>query len=465
MNVDRVAKALRGVAGDKAVLTAEADRAPFLAEWRGNYTGEAPIVVQPGSVDAVAAVVRCCAQLGVPVVPQGGNTGLVGGSVSGQAEVVVSLNRLNAVREVDAINFSLCVDAGCTLAAAQAAAADADLMLPLSLSSEGSCQIGGNLATNAGGVSVLRYGNARDQVLGLEVVLPDGTLLSALQSLRKNNAGYDLKQLFVGSEGTLGIITGATLKLAPAPEARLVLWLALDSHAHVLDAYTRFRRAFGATMAAFELVPDIAVDFVVRHIEGARRPADAPVHALIELHGGRAEIDRDAVLAAVSDAVDAGALRDAIVADSDRDQAALWAVRHNISDAQRPEGASIKHDIAVPLGALQAFIKTATERVEALVPGVRPVCFGHIGDGNLHFNLSQPLDLDREAFLARAPALTRTVHEAAQSLGGTISAEHGIGLLKRDLLATQVGPVSHALMRRLKESLDPDGIMNPGKLL
>ncbi|MEM7806407.1 MAG: FAD-binding oxidoreductase [Pseudomonadota bacterium] len=465
MNVERVAQALRAVAGDGAVLTTEADRAPFLAEWRGNYAGEAPIVVQPGSVDAVSGVVRCCAELGVPVVPQGGNTGLVGGSVSSQSDVVVSLNRLNAVRAVDAINFSMCVDAGCTLAAAQTAAADADLMLPLSLSSEGSCQIGGNLATNAGGVNVLRYGNARDQVLGLEVVLPDGTLLSALRGLRKNNVGYDLKQLFVGSEGTLGIITGATLKLVPAPEARLVLWLALDTHTHVLEAYTRFRRAFGATMAAFELVPDIAVDFVTRHIEGTRRPADAPLHALIELHGGRAEVNRHAVLAAVSDAVETAAVRDAIVADSDRDQAALWAVRHHISEAQRHEGASIKHDIAVPLGALQRFIDTVTERVEALVPGVRPVCFGHIGDGNLHFNLSQPEALAREAFLAQAPALTRTVHEAAQSLGGTISAEHGIGLLKRDLLAAQIGPASHALMRRLKESLDPDGIMNPGKLL
>ncbi|MEO0345408.1 MAG: FAD-binding oxidoreductase [Pseudomonadota bacterium] len=465
MNTQRVATALRGVAGDNAVLTTDADRAPFLTEWRGNYVGEAPIVVQPDSVDAVVAVVGCCAELGVPVVPQGGNTGLVGGSVSGRSDVVVSLSRVNAVREVDATNFSLCVDAGCTLAAAQAAAAAADLMLPLSLSSEGSCQIGGNLATNAGGVNVLRYGNARDQVLGLEVVLPDGTLLSALQGLRKNNAGYDLKQLFVGSEGTLGIITGATLKLVPAPEARLVLWLALDSHTQVLEAYTRFRRALGATMAAFELIPDIAVDFVTRHIEGTRRPANAPLHALIELHGGHAEVNRDAVLAAVSEAADSGALRDAIVADSDRDQAALWAVRHHISEAQRHEGASIKHDIAVPLGALQAFIDAVAEPVEALVPGVRAVCFGHIGDGNLHFNLSQPPGLDREAFLAQAPALTRTVHEAAQSLGGTISAEHGIGLLKRDLLASQVGPVSHALMRRLKESLDPDGIMNPGKLL
>ncbi|MEO1595126.1 MAG: FAD-binding oxidoreductase [Pseudomonadota bacterium] len=465
MNVGQVAQALEAVAGANAVLTAYADRAPFLAEWRGNYAGAAPIVVQPGSVESVSAVVRCCAELGVPVVPQGGNTGLVGGSVSGPAEVVVSLSRLRAVREVDAVNFSLLADAGCTLAAAQAAADEVGLMLPLSLSSEGSCQIGGNLATNAGGVNVLRYGNARDQVLGLEVVLPDGTLLSALQALRKNNAGYDLKHLFVGSEGTLGIITGATLKLVPAPEARLVLWLALDSHAQVLEAYARFRRQFGATMAAFELIPDIAVDFVTRHIEGTRRPADAPVHALIELHGGRAEVNRDAVFASVTDAVDSGALRDAVVAESDRDQAALWAVRHHISEAQSHEGASIKHDIAVPLGALQTLIDTATTQVEALVPGVRPVCFGHIGDGNLHFNLSQPQGLDRAAFLAHAPALTRTVHEAAQSLGGTISAEHGIGLLKRDLLAAQVGPASHALMRRLKQSLDPDGIMNPGKLL
>lgn len=465
MNVDTVAQALQAVAGTHAVITDDADRAPFLKEWRGNFAGEAPIVVQPGSVDAVSAVVRCCAELGVPVVPQGGNTGLVGGSVSSRADVIVSLSRLSAVREVDVLNFSMCVDAGCTLAAAQAAAAERGLMLPLSLSSEGSCQIGGNLATNAGGVNVLRYGNARDQVLGLEVVLPDGTLLSALHALRKNNAGYDLKHLFVGSEGTLGVITGATLKLVPAPESRLVLWLALDSHAAVLDAYTRFRGAFGATMAAFELIPDIAVDFVTRHMAGTRRPAEGPVHALIELHGGRAEVNRDAVLASVSDAVDTGAVRDAIVADSDRDQAALWAVRHHISEAQRHEGASIKHDIAVPLGALQTFIHSTTARVEALVPGVRPVCFGHIGDGNLHFNLSQPPGLDREAFLAQAPALTRTVHEAAQSLGGTISAEHGIGLLKRDLLATQVGPVGHALMRRLKASLDPDGIMNPGKLL
>ena len=465
MNVEQVSSALRSIAGESAVVTDAAKRAPFLREWRGRYEGAAPIVVRPGSATVVAAVVAQCAARGIAVVPQGGNTGLVGGSVTSPEEVLLSLSRMNRVRAVDAANFTITVDAGCTLAAAQAAAADAGLMLPLSLSAEGTCQVGGNLATNAGGVNVVRYGSARDQVLGLEVVLPDGRLFEGLHGLRKNNAGYDLTRLFVGSEGTLGVITGATLKLVAAPETRVVLWLSVADHAALLTLYARMRRLFGATIAAWELIPDIAVDFVTRHTEGTRRPADGPLHALVELHGGAAEVQPDAIMAFVGEALDAGTVNDAVVAESARDQQALCLIRHAISDAQRYEGASLKHDIALPLGALPDFVRTAGARLGDACPGVRPVCFGHIGDGNLHYNLSQPVDLPREAFDARAATLSDIVYAEVQARGGTISAEHGIGLIKRELLESQVGPVALDLMKRLKQAIDPAGLMNPGKVL
>lgn len=465
MNVEQVARALRSVAGASAVLTDDDARAPYLAEWRGRFEGAAPIVVRPGSVGEVAAVVAQCAALGIPMVPQGGNTGLVGGSVSTAEEVLLSLSRLRRVRNVDAANFTITVDAGCTLAAAQDAAAAEGLMLPLSLSAEGTCQIGGNLATNAGGVNVVRYGSARDQLLGIEVVLPDGRLLEGMHGLRKNNSGYDLARLFVGSEGTLGVITGATLKLVSAPETRAVLWITVRDHAALLGLYAKMRRRFGATIAAWELIPDIAVEFVTRHVEGARRPAEGPLHALVELHGGAAEVQPDAIMAFVAAALESGDIDGAVVAESDRDRQALWAVRHAISEAQRHEGASLKHDIALPLGALPDFLHVAGARLGAAVPGVRPVCFGHIGDGNLHYNLSQPVEMARDDFLARAPELSAIVHAEAQSRGGTISAEHGIGLVKRDLLESQVGPVALDLMRRIKQVFDPRGIMNPGKVL
>ncbi len=457
--------ALLAVVGPPGLVENPADQAPYLKEWRGQYRGQARHVVLPKDTQEVAAVVRLCAQHCVSIVPQGGNTGLVGGAVSDEQQVLLALGRLDSIRNVDPINYSMTLDAGCTLATAQQTAASADRLLALSLSSEGSCQIGGNLSTNAGGVNVVKYGGARDQVLGLEVVLADGSVWSQMQGLRKNTAGYDLKQLFVGAEGTLGIITGATLKLFSRPETREVIWASVADHGALLEFYARVRSHFGNTIAAFELIPDIAVEFVIRHVPGMRRPIDGKLHVLIELHGGEAEVDKDAIQSFVGAEIAQDRLQDAVVAQGERQRQALWAVRHNISEAQRHEGVSIKHDIAVPISALESFVTSASAAVERSVPGVRIVCFGHIGDGNLHFNLSQPIAMSGDEFRASQADLTALVHEAALGCGGTVSAEHGIGLLKRDMLAGQVGSLSMTLMHTIKRALDPHNLMNPGKVI
>ena len=459
---------LRTVVGDSQLLTAAADLAPFCTDWRGRYRGEALCVVRPATVDELMQVVHVCHEAQLPMVPQGGNTGLCGGATphAGRYEVLVSLSRLNRIRVLDRDNASITVEAGCTLAAVQAAARDAGLLFPLSLASEGSCEIGGNLSTNAGGVHVLRHGNARDQVLGLEVVLPDGRLWNGLRALRKDNTGYDLKHLFIGAEGTLGFITAAVLKLAPLPANTALAWVALDGPQRGIDLLHALQAQAGDLLNAFELVGCEALGMVLKHIPGARDPlADAaPWYALVELAGNDHALETKLgdMLAAL---LERGMVRDAVIAQDGAQAKALWALRENISEAQRIEGFSVKHDISVPVGSIPHFIEAAGDKLAAVLPGVRVVVFGHAGDGNLHYNLSFADASDNARLIADAKVASEQVHETVIALGGSISAEHGIGQLKRDLLATCKSAVELDMMRAVKRAFDPYGLMNPGKVL
>jgi len=441
----------------------------YLSEPRDLYRGRSLCVVRPKDAGEVASVLALCNERSIPIVPQGGNTGLVGGQTpdASGAQVVLSLQRLDRVREVDPSSDAMTLEAGVTLAKAQEIAQSIDRYFPLSLASEGSCTIGGNLATNAGGVHVLAYGAARDLVLGLEVALADGRLLSTLGKLRKDNTGYNLTQLFVGSEGTLGVITAATLKLFPRPRSRAVAFLALDDPAQALALLNFVKEHAGPGLQAFELVPRIGLELVLRHIPGARDPLGAahPWYALVEIAGfsdGEAERVASATLA---QAMDAGLARDATLAHSLDQAESLWRLRESLSEAQKREGGSIKHDISVPIERIPAFVAEAGALIAARFNSARPVPFGHMGDGNLHYNVSQPVGADKAAFLARWGEMNEIVHALVHDYGGSISAEHGIGQLKRDLLAQVKGPVALDVMRALKKTLDPKGILNPGKLL
>jgi len=465
---------LRHAVGTANVLTDAADVAPYLRDWRGRYVGTALCVVRPGSVGEAAVVVGLCAAAGVAVVPQGGNTGLCGGATPlGSAacpagEVVVSLVRLNRVREVDAANNTITVEAGCTLLRVQEAAAAADRLFPLSLAAEGTATIGGNLSTNAGGVQVLRYGNARELVLGLEVVLPDGRIWNGLRGLRKDNTGYDLKHLFVGAEGTLGLVTAAVLKLFPRPRASATAWAAVRDPAAAVALLTRLRSEAGDRVTAFEIVGRPALDLVLRHIPGARDPlAGRPEwQVLIELTDTLAGSPLADILERVlGDAIEAGEVLDVALAQSEAQVQALWALRENVAEGQKAEGLSIKHDIAVPVSRVPDFIARADAALKLNFPGVRIVCFGHIGDGNLHYNQSRTEALDNEAFLAATPEVNRIVHDIVNELGGSISAEHGLGQLKREEILRYKSEVEMDLMRAVKKAFDPRGIMNPGKVL
>jgi D-lactate dehydrogenase (cytochrome) len=444
--------------------------APFLADERGLYTGRAAMVVRPATTDEVAAVVRICADAGIAIVPQGGNTSLVGGSVPHEhgQEIVLSLSRLNRIRSIDTANDSLVAEAGVTLAEVQAAAAEADRLFPLSMASEGSCQVGGVLSTNAGGTAVLRYGNARDLALGIEVVLADGRVLDLLSGLRKDNTGYDTKQLFIGAEGTLGIITAAVLKLYPRPREVETAFVALSRLDAVTGLLPRLRQASGDAVSAFELIPRIALDLVLRHVPGTSDPLAGPHpwYVLVELSTSRAGTAlREALEQALGLAVEDGLVADATLASSGAQRAALWRLREAIPAAQKREGGSIKHDIAVPVARVPEFIETASRAVTAEMAGIRVVAFGHAGDGNIHFNLTQPEGMDRDAYLARWFDFNRIVHDIVAGMGGTVSAEHGIGRLKRGEFARYADAAEIELMRRIKAALDPKGILNPGKLL
>jgi FAD/FMN-containing dehydrogenase len=461
---------LKGILGPGGYLDSPPDIEPFLTDFRGLYHGSTPLVALPDSTAQVAALVRCCAAGRVGIVPHGGNTSYCGGATPREsgAEIVVSLRRMDRIRAVDALNYSVTVEAGCVLATLQEAAEAADRLFPMSLGSEGSCTVGGILSTNAGGTAVLRYGMMRDLVLGLEVVLPDGRVLDQLRALRKDNTGYDVKQLFIGAEGTLGVITAACLKLFPRPQAHATAFVALPSARAAVELLARVRGGLGDGVTTFELLPRIAVDLVCRHVEGAANPlgATAPWYALIEAGLPSPDSDLSARLESVlAEAADAGLVADAAIAASLRQRDAFWKLRESVPEAQAREGASLKHDVSIASQRLPDFIAEAAALLEPVVPGARLVAYGHLGDGNLHFNLSVPAQGDPQAFLARAAEVRRTVHDLVAAYGGSFSAEHGIGRQKVAELARYEDPVALALMRSIKHTLDPLGIMNPGKVL
>ncbi len=459
---------LAAIVGAAHVLTQEDDKAGYLVEPRDLYRGRALAVVRPGATSEVAAVLALCEATRRPVVPQGGNTGLVGGQIpdgTGRA-ILLSLARMTRVREVDPTSNTMTIEAGATLASAQDAAAGADRLYPLSLASEGSCTVGGNLSTNAGGTAVIAYGNARDLVLGLEVVLADGRVVSSLGKLRKDNTGYDLKHLFMGAEGTLGVITAAVLKLFPKPRAIETAFIGIASPARALDLLALAQAQAGAGVTTFELIPRVGVDFVLRHAAGSRDPLEAP-HAwyvLLELSSTQ-ERGLDETMAAILEtALAAGVIDDATTAASSAQRDAFWSLRERLSDVQKNEGGSIKHDVSVPVARVPEFIEAASRVVLEREPDGRIVAFGHVGDGNIHFNVSQPVGGDKAAFLARWEEINAAVHAVVLAMGGSISAEHGIGQLKRDLLPGAKDAVALDVMRAIKRALDPNGIMNPGKV-
>ena len=460
---ERLAAQLAEAIGTAHVLSDPADLAPFLQDWRGRYFGAARCVVRPANTAEVAAVVRACVDAAVPVVPQGGNTSLCGAATpdqTGQA-VVVNLSRMNRIAAVDPKNNTISVEAGCTLAAIQEAARSVERLFPLALASEGSCQIGGNLSTNAGGVQVLRYGNTRDLTLGLEVVLPSGEIWNGLRGLRKDNTGYDLKQLFIGAEGTLGMITGAVLKLFPLPRTQTTCWLNIVTPAAAVDLLNQAKSAFDAQLTAFELISESALGLVLKNILDATRPTvEAPWYVLAEFSDAKPA----AVAHWLHSRLEEGMVADAVIAQSGAQSQKLWALRENISEAQKIEGISIKHDVSVPVSAIPDFLALADAKLEASFPGIRVVAFGHVGDGNLHYNLSRPDAQDNKAFIDSQPEVNRLVHDAVHALNGSISAEHGIGQLKREELLRYKSPVEIALMRAIKQAVDPRGLMNPGKL-
>jgi len=453
---------VRAVVGDKNVLVGERDTEAFVTDWRKQYRAGAECVARPASANEVAEVVRLCAAADVAIVPQGGNTGLCGGSVptGERREIVISLARMNRIRELDALNDTITVEAGCVLAQVQRAAADAGRLFPLSLAAEGTCQIGGNLSTNAGGVNVLRYGNAREQVLGLEAVLPDGRIWDGLRALRKDNTGYDLKQLFIGAEGTLGIITAAVLRLHPKPTASATAWLRTADPARVVALLGHFRQQCGDRLTAFELVSQTCVNAVASHRPGLADPIPSTAGAwcvLVQLDDSGTQAE----LASRLEQTLAGALEhslasDAVVAKSESEVRKLWAIRESIPEAQF---ANVKHDISVPISRIPDFVMRAGEALEKSFPGTPVFCFGHVGDGNLHYNVGD------KALTARRADVNRVIYEAVAALGGSISAEHGLGQLKREQIRQHKDPLELELMRALKRTLDPRGLMNPGKLL
>ena len=456
------------VGADNVLATAEA-MSSYLADWRGRYRGAAICVVRPATTAAVSAVVHACAQAGVAMVPQGGNTSLCGAatpSPEGQS-VVISLSRLKRVRAIDPANNAMTVEAGCVLQTLRDAAAEAQRLFPLSLAAEGSCQIGGNLSTNAGGVQVLRYGNARELTLGLEVVLPSGEIWDGLRGLRKDNTGYDLKHLFIGAEGTLGIITAAVLKLFPLPRAMATAWLAIASPAAAVHLLADLQAHFGPSLTACELVSDSALGLVCKHIPGAHPALSAsPWHLLIELSGsGDDQALREALTAFLSAALEDLVISDVVLAQSSEQTKRLWALRENIGEAQKIEGLSIKHDVSLPISRIPEFVERADRALSQAFPEIRIVTFGHVGDGNLHYNQSKSAAGENAAFLAAQPEVNRIVHDLVDEMGGSISAEHGIGQLKREELLRYKSPVEIALMRAIKRTLDPLGLMNPGKVL
>lgn len=460
---------LRRIVGDRGLLTDPSDTAAYAEDWRRLYQGNTPAVVRPASTAELAEVIKACVAARVAVVPQGGNTSMVGGatpSADGQ-EIVISLQRMNHIRAVDPVDLTLTLDAGVTLKAAQNAAAEAGCLLALSISSEGTAQIGGVLATNAGGNNTVRYGNARDLVLGLEVVMPDGQVWNGLRRLRKDNTGYCLRQLFVGSEGTLGIITAAVLKLAPRPVEVEVALCAVPSAEAALDLYTRFNRHDPAAVQAFEYMSGTGMEFVLKHIPGAILPfAPAPHYALVELATPRAGAGlRAAMEEVLTLAMEDGVVSDAVMAESEAQRGNLWRLREEHAEAQKREGASVKNDVSVPVSKVPELLARTAIAAAALMPSMRMVPFGHMGDGNIHLNFEQPESMEAATFLAHDHAIMDMVGEIVQSLDGSFSAEHGVGKLKPYMMPQWRGGAELDAMQRIKAALDPLGLMNPGKVL
>jgi FAD/FMN-containing dehydrogenase len=458
---------LKSTLGPKGFTEDPVEIAPHLVEWRSRYRGHTPLLLKPATTSKVSEILRICNETRTPVVPQGGNTGLVGGQIPLEGEVLLSLERMNCIRGIDAVGMSATVEAGVVLKALQEAVEEAGAYFPLSLASEGSCTVGGNLSTNAGGVNVLRYGSARNLVLGIKVVLADGRVLDLLRSLHKDNTGYDLKQLFIGAEGTLGIITAATLKLFPKPVVRETVFVAVPSPDAAVSLLGRVEMATGGLVSAFELIPRIGLEFVLSHIPQTSDPLgnSSAWYVLIEA-GSAARVGlAEALQTEVERAVADGLATDAVVASSEAQRVALWRLRDSLSEAQKYEGGSIKHDVSVPVRDIPSFLAQGVAAVSAMVPGIRPVPFGHIGDGNIHFNFSVPKGGDDTAFLARWNEISHVVHDLVHDFGGSISAEHGLGIMKRDEIARYKSAEELDVMRALKRTLDPNNILNPGKVL
>ena len=466
---DLIARFAEIVGADHALTDAE-DIAPYLTETRGLYHGATALVLKPGSTEEVAAIMKLASETKTPVVPASGRTGHVGGHVPREegTDIVLSLERMDRIRKIDTSANVVIADGGAILAEVQKAASDNDRLFPLSLGSEGSAMIGGNLSTNAGGTAVLRYGNMRDLVLGLEVVLPDGRIWHGLRALRKDNTGYDLKQLFIGAEGTLGIVTAAVLKLYPRPAAVETAFMAVPDVAAAVAMLGTAKALSGNQVTTFELVPRLGLDMVLRHIADTHDPLEAKHdwYVLMELSAGRdTGALKETMEAILVEGYENGRVLDATMAASEAQVQALWKLRESMSEAQKYEGGSIKHDVSVPVSKMAAFIAEASAHVIDLIPGTRIVAFGHIGDGNVHFNPSQPPEMDKQAFLDRWDEVGHRVYEKVRKFGGSISAEHGLGRLKRDEIVQYKDPVEMELMRRIKRAFDPQNIMNPGKVL
>ncbi len=467
VNENKFAEQLRDIVGDVGLITDRADMASYLTDWRGNYTGAALAVVRPANTAEVAAIVKLCAETKTPIVPQGGNTGLVGGGIPdnrGNA-IIVSLRRMNRIREIDLANSVMVVEAGCILQTIQEAAREHQQFFPLSLAAEGSCTIGGNLSTNAGGTAVLRYGNTRDLVLSIEAVTPDGRIWNGLKALRKDNTGYDLKHLLMGAEGTLGIITAAVLKLFPAPQRTCTAMVALSRASDSVTLLKMIRDALGDRVTGFELMSRICIDGVVKHFPATIEPfaTHHPWQVLIELTDTMKDSPlEDALPVALAPAFENGLVIDAVIASSDAQSIALWNIREHIPEAEKLEGKSVKHDISLPISRIGEFINVAEPRLLAFLPAARVICFGHIGDGNLHYNLSFPGSAPTPE---QSKIANKIIYDLLAEMHGSISAEHGLGQMKRDEITRHKSEVELDMMRAVKRALDPLGIMNPGKVL
>ncbi|HEY7842156.1 MAG TPA: FAD-binding oxidoreductase [Bradyrhizobium sp.] len=463
---DELIAKFRKIVGDKYAVTDQADIAPYTTEERDLFRGHSPLVLRPVSTAEVAAICKLADEHKIALVPQGGNTGLVGGQTPHHGEVVISMKRMDRIRDVDTASNTMTCEAGVILQVAQQRAASVDRLFPLSLGAEGSCTIGGNLSTNAGGTTALAYGVAREMALGLEVVLADGRVMNLLSKLKKDNTGYDLRNLFIGAEGTLGIITAASVKMFPKPRAIETAFVGLKSPAQALKLLSLSQNEAAGTLTSFELLCEMSVDFSVRHGIDVRDPLSAkyPWYVLMELSSPRDDA-RATLEAILGQAMEDGIVDDAVIAANLTQRQAFWKLRDEMSAAQKPEGGSIKHDISVPVAAVPDFIAEADSAVVKLIPGSRPVPFGHLGDGNIHYNVSQPVGGDTADFMNRWHDVNKVVFDIVLRMGGSISAEHGIGVLKRDELPDVKDRTAIELMRAIKAMLDPNGIMNPGKVL